>query len=1174
MRKLFCLICTIALTLSLHVSVYAQGRVSLNCENTSLKEVMEVITKQTSLSFAFTNNIDADNIKVNATVNNATVENALKEILEPLGISFRISGKQIILNPVNKTQAASSKQISVSGAITTEDGEPLPGVVVLDLNTNKFVVADVDGNYTINAAPDTKLQFTALGMQNVELAVKGKAILNVVMPTDVLQLDDVIVTGYQTISKERSAASYNVVQGEAVKSSAMSRGSILESLEGTSAGLTIDFRPTSGYKYMVRGLTSINSSMEPLFVLDGVPVGAENVENLLSANDIQSVTVLKDATAVSIWGSRAANGVVVITSKSGGNTNGKISVSYDGSFTMKGKPSMDSYNMMDNETFMKNALEVFMMPEYQTAYSWDIVSKTANGLASLTTYNTPMILPHEQILYDWQRGLISESERDSKLNALAQNDGYGQIRDLFTVNTWNTSHNISVSGGTGKFKVFGSMGYDGRQSNFQTTNDNYKVNLKQQYQIAKWLSWDLTVNASLSKGKEYYEQNFGSSNAYLTTLPYALLQNPDGSWIDYNQYRISPTWLGKIEPELGISTVYHPVEDFKSSVTKTNSIRVRANTGLTVKLIKGLTYEARFQYLKGSTDTEFYIPEDSWYIRNLRILGTAYSTNKQMFPAKGGDLTVTESKQAEYTIRHQLNYNNSFDDNKHQITALAGTEWRESSTNNSKSFVKGYDYQTMSQTLYDITNSRNAFLNYYGGATYPTVDHFANGEQKLRYVSYYGNVAYTAFKKYTLNGSVRIDQSNLFGTDVNSQYKPIGSVGAAWRISEEDFISKVNWIDNLTLRASWGLSGNSPLPTMGGPYDIITPTTHTSFQGESGYKISSPSNKKICWEKTRTWNVGLDFAVLKHRLNGSIDLYHKNTTDLLANKPLNVLTGYSQIFANVGSLENKGIELSLHSTNINTKDFRWNTDFNLSLNKNKVKDYYKSPAQTVQDKIFYGSNTEGYPAGALWGFSWAGLRHEDGVPQVYDKDGNLKYNYLEMTVDDVKYIGTAIPKYSGSLSNRLTYRDFELSALIIFNLGYKMATHNTNLQLSGRFDKNRTTEFDQRWRQPGDEEFTNIPSAFEDPSSTGRNLWYSSYLYAYSDVAYESANYLKLRELTLSYNLPASLCKKLSVGNAQVRVSAHDVFKVVANSKGLDPEVGLYGENYGANYSIGLSINF
>ena len=434
------------------------------------------------------------------------------------------------------------------------------------------------------------------------------------------------------------------------------------------------------------------------------------------------------------------------------------------------------------------------------------------------------------------------------------------------------------------------------------------------------------------------------------------------------------------------------------------------------------------------------------------------------------------------------------------------------------------------------------------------MDYFANSEQKLRYVSYYGNVAYTAFKKYTLNGSVRIDQSNLFGTDVNSQYKPIGSVGAAWRISEENFMKRVNWIDNLTLRVSWGLSGNSPLPTMGGPYDIITPTTHTSFGGQSGYKISSPSNKKICWEKTRTWNVGLDFAVLKHRLNGSIDLYHKNTTDLLANKPLNVLTGYSQIFANVGSLENKGIELSLHSTNITTKDFRWNTDFNLSLNKNKVTDYYRSPAQTVQDKIFYGSNTEGYPAGALWGFSWAGLRHEDGVPQVYDKDGNLKYNYLEMTVDDVNYIGTAIPKYSGSLSNRFTYRDFELSALIIFNLGYKMATTNTNIQLSGRFDKNRTAEFDQRWRKPGDEEFTNVPSAFEDPSSTGRNLWYTGYLYAYSDVAYESANYMKLRELTLAYNLPASLCKKLSIGNAQVRVSAHDVFKVVAN---LAKEMGF-----------------
>ena len=1161
------------LIFGLSASLFAQNRVTLNCKGASLREVMEQIKQQTSLSFAFTDNIDADKIKISATANNADLEGTLNKILAPYGITYRIVGKQIILNPVHKTATAAQKNIAVRGKITSESGEPLPGVVVQDINTNKFVTADLDGNYEISVQPDTKLLFTSIGMQDTELQVRGRAIMNVVMATDVQVLDDVIVTGYQTISKERSAASFNIVQGETVKSSAMSRGSILESLEGTAAGLTIDFRPTSGYKYVVRGLTSINSSNVPLFVLDGVPVDAENVESLLSANDIQSVTVLKDATAVSIWGSRAANGVVVITSKSGGNTNGKITVSYDGSFTMKGKADIDGYNMMDNQTFMKNALEVFQMPEYQEAYPWGVVSAAANGL-SMTTYNAPMILPHEEILYDWQRGLISSDVRDSRLAAMAKNDGYGQVMDLMTVNTWNTSHNISVSGGTGKFKIFGSVGYDGQQSGFHKSNDTYKINLRQSYQIFKWLNWDMTINASMSKAKEKYEANFSEGNSYLTRLPYAMLQNADGSWVDYNQYIMAPLWRDKIEPELGISTIYNPVVDFNKTALKTDALRVRANTAFTAKIIKGLTYELRFQYLRGTSNQEFYIPEDTWHIRNLRILGTAYSTNKQMFPAKGGDFTVTENKQSDYTIRHQINYNNSFNQDKHQITALAGTEWRESSTNAYKSFIKGYDYQTMAQTQYDITNSRNAFLNYFGGATYPTVDGFSTGESKLRYVSYYGNLAYTALKKYTLNASIRIDQSNLFGTDVNNQYKPLGSIGAAWRISEEKFMSDINWIDNLTLRASWGLSGNSPLPSMGGPFDIIGATTHTSFKGEQGFKITTPSNKMICWEKTRTWNIGLDFSVLSRRLNGSVDFYHKNTTDLLANKPLNVLTGYSSIFANVGSLENKGIEVSLHSTNINGKDFIWTTDFNFSLNNNKVKDYYKAPSQTVQDKVFYGSQTEGYPIGALWGFKWAGLRHEDGVPQVYDKDGNIKYNYQEMKVDDVQYIGTAVPKYSGSLLNRFSFKDFELSALIIFNLGYKIATSNTNIQLSGRFDKNRTAEFDQRWRKPGDEEFTNVPSAFEDPKSTGRALWYSGYVYQYSDVAYESGSYMKLRELSLSYNLPKSVCKKLSIGNAKVRVSAHDLFKVVANSKGIDPEIGIYGEDYGANYSFGLSINF
>lgn len=480
----------------------------------------------------------------------------------------------------------------------------------------------------------------------------------------------------------------------------------------------------------------------------------------------------------------------------------------------------------------------------------------------------------------------------------------------------------------------------------------------------------------------------------------------------------------------------------------------------------------------------------------------------------------------------------------------------------------------MTNTSYDITAANGFFMNYFGDYAYVQADESSQSENVLRYVSYYGNLAYTFRNKYSINGSARIDQSNLFGTDVNSQYKPIGSVGLSWRIKEEKFMQSADWVNNLTLRASWGHSGNSPLPTMGGPYDIIgVYVGGSNFENNNGYVIKSPSNKKIGWEKTRTWNLGVDFSFLNYRINGALDLYHKKTTDLLSDKALNILTGYSSIYANVGSLENQGIELSLNTVNIQSKEFTWTSNLNISYNKNKVLEYYKVPTTELWEKIYYGKYTEGYAAGAIWGIRWAGLRHEDGVPQAYDAEGNIHYDYYELDANDAYYLGTSVPKWSGSFTNTFSYKGFDLTAMFIFNLGHKMSVYGYT-SLSGRLNYNRSSDLDNRWRKPGDEEHTIIPSAYEDPYYANRDAWGSSSLFGDSDVMYDSASYAKLRELTLSYNLPKKACDKLRIQGMRFRVTGHDLLKIVANSRGIDPEIGLGADSYGAYWSAGLSINF
>lgn len=1173
MRRAVCLLCILAVTGSL---AFAQSKVTLNCKGVSLRNVMTQINQQTSLSFAFSDSINPDKIMISVEEKNSDLDTILKKILTPYGITYKIVGKQIILSK-SKAEKSSVKsntggKIKVSGVVRDDTGATLPGVVVKDTNSEQYAIADDNGFYEITVPSDTKLSFQSFGYKDYEVNINGKSALDITLSSNIEELDNVVITGYQTISKERSAASYSIIKGDNVKSSAMSRGSILESLEGTAAGLTVNTANDATSKYLVRGITSINSNQEPLFVLDGVAVSTDDVEKLLSANDIASVTVLKDATAVSIWGSRAANGVIVITSKAGNNTNGRINVSYDGNFTYKGRPSIKYYDLMDSKTFVKNALEVFENPDYQEAYSWKTITNTTKGLY-IMGYDTPVVFPHEQILYDWKRGVISQDERDKRLNVLANQDGYSQYNDLMMTDMWNTSHNVSVSGGTDRLKIFGSLGYEGSQGNFHNKDNTYKINVKQEYKITKWLNWNLTLNVSHSENKSYtdYLNLINFSNPYSGMLPYAMLKNSDGSWADYNVYRMQESDRQRIEKDLDISTVYHPVEDFFKSFVKVKDTRFRANTALKADIWKGISYEVRFQYMRGALNSENYIPGDTWSVRHDRINATT-SDLKQILPKMGGDFTVDNNFTTDWTIRNQISYNSSFKGNEHQITALLGTEWRENKSKGYNSYERGYDYQTMTNTSYDITAANGFFMNYFGDYGYVNVDRTDQSENVLRYVSYYGNLAYTFKNRYSINGSARIDQSNLFGTDVNSQYKPIGSVGVSWRMKEENFLKNVGWINSLTTRLSWGHSGNSPLPTMGGPYDIIGVYVGGSiFSNNNGYVIKSPSNKKIGWETTRTWNVGVDFSFLNYRIDGSIDLYHKKTKDLLSDKALNVLTGFSSIYANVGSLENKGVELSLHTANIQTKDFAWSSTLNLSYNKNKILDYYQVPTTTLWNKIYYGEYTEGYPAGAIWRVKWAGLRHEDGVAQAYDKDGNIQYDYNKLTADDAYCMGTTVPKWSGSFTNTLSYKGFDLTAMIIFNLGHKMCVYSSP-SLKGRLNYNRSNEFDNRWRQPGDEEHTIIPSAYEDPTNSGRGVYDG--IFGYADALYQSASYAKLRELTLSYSLPKHICDKLKMQSVKVRLTGHDIFKIVANDKGVDPEVGLNNYNYGTYCSVGLSINF
>ncbi|MDR2473302.1 MAG: SusC/RagA family TonB-linked outer membrane protein [Tannerella sp.] len=1120
---------------------------------------------------------ELDRYKVTVEIKDKTAPEAVDALLKGLPLEKSVNGKYIAVRRSRQMRDAATTQQSdnqreISGVVITSDREPLMGVNIREAGSTVGVITGIDGRFSIKTSNNEKLVFSYIGFETVEMKAKNGMI--VTMNEDVALLGDVVVTGYQVISKERAAGAYSIVRGSEVKESAQARGSILESLEGMTAGFTVNMSNDAVSKYLVRGLTSINSSQEPLFVLDGVPLSGADMEALITANEVASITVLKDATAVSIWGSRAANGVVVIVTRNGSNTNGRVNLAYDGNITFKGKVDLDYFNLMNSATFIKNARERFEAADYQSSYP--IGDMETNRLLWSSAY-AQVLYPHEGPLYAHLKGDISADERDRQLALLSGLNGYKSYQDEFMTNPWMQNHTVTLSGGTDKLSVIGSIGYEGRTGDYHNTDDTYKLNFKQNFKLFKWLNWDLIINAAYTDNKSYVNPlaYYNTNLAIKNLLPYTVLQN-DGIKTNFNTLYFSPEQIADKSLTYGIGTDFYPVEDFFNSTVKTNSMKIRANTGLKIDLPAGLGYEVRFSYLRSSANTEQYIPQETWAIRSA-CLNAVTPDKEQLLPNKGGDYTVTDGFDYDRTLRNQLTFNCNFNDFKHQITALAGMEHRESKTRGYSMFERGYDYQTMTQTYYDITAVRNfKTANIWGEIPYVEYDNMRQTEIVLRYVSYYANVAYTFNRKYSINGNIRIDQSNLFGTDVNNQYKPIGSAGLAWNIKNEDFMKNLATVSALTLRLGYGHSGNSPLPDAGGPYNIIEPYT-SGITNVSGYRLSTPANRKLSWEKTRTWNVGLDFAFLKHRLNGTLDIYNKRTTNLLGNQSLNGITGFKSVYANVGELLNKGFEISLKSHNIATPYFNWYTSLMLSYNKNEVVDYYLEPT-TSAGTMLTRHYVEGYPAGALFALKWAGLRHEDGAAQAYDKDGKPQADYNLLTADDTHYAGTIIPKWTGTLVNKLNYRNFDLSFMFVFNAGHHLRTA-PYMPFDGRFLTNRLNDYDLRWRQPGDEANTDVPSAYDDISNTGRSRLRGTDIYIYGDNLVQSAAFVKLRELAVGYSLPRAACSILHAQSLRFRIAGHNLWRWVANDKNIDPEAfSLYtgdrATQYGAYFSIGLSANF
>lgn len=1149
----FCLFLSATNVLQASAVVNAQNvKVDLIMENASLAQVFWELEKKTDIVFFFSVEDVTGVNGLHLNYKNEELEKVLKHLLKGTELDYEITHEVVVIRKREKTPpspALQAKKRTLKGIVKGPDGETLPGVTIMVKGTLTGTATVADGSFelTTDDKPGLTLLFSFIGMKTREVAIDARNEWEITLETATNDLEEVIITGYQRISKERATGSFSVVTPKEIENKMETN--LMSRLEGQVAGL-VQYKSDVS----IRGISTVYGTKAPLYVVDGVPYEGDMAA--LNPSDIQNVTVLKDATAASIYGARAANGVIVITTKSG--REGKTRITYNGSVSFQPTPDMGYLKLMNSEQLIGLKRDLFN--DYHAQY---------NQLNKRTSIDEVT-----ELFYLQENGTISEDELQQKLEAYRHRNNRSQIKDELLRTAMTHQHNVALSGGTEKFRYMASVNYLGHKPYEKARNDDrLGFNLKNDIRFFSWLSANLGVAGSFTQDKGH---NGLTGISLLTSQPsYQMLKNEDGkaaAWrngkSDYELQRL--TALG-LEDE-----TYRPLDELRRQKYNNKSAYYKIQLGIDLKLMKGL--DANLLYQTESKDyrnVQTYAA-NSYYVRSM--VNNAAQINRDNGAItynvpQGTQIYETRGDMRSYTLRAQLNFNRTFKE-KHNIVALLGTERRAIKKTTSAAYRMGFDENTLGYKPVDIKQlgiGINGTESLTGKYSWQDKNYNKFTETEDRYVAFYGNASYTYNERYAVTGSIRIDQSNLFGQDPKYMWKPLWSVGGSWFASQEDFLKEISWLNRLAFRLTYGINGNVSKQTT--PFMTIQDMGYSDWKQGFSSSVKTPPNPQLRWEKTAVTNAGIDFSFWKGRLSGSFDYYNRKSTDLLGDLKVDITTGWTSIKLNYGSLKNTGIELSLSSINLQLKDFNWRTNLNFSYNKNKIIEL-TNKTQTAWNYVSENVNTMNHPMYGLYSYRWAGLNPENGDPLVYDAEGNKvsAINDKEALV----YSGTTRPPYSASMTNTLRYKGIGLSFMFIYNGGHVMRDAVATY-LGATVGANIYRGSLNYWKNPGDERIKNMaPRANRLATKEKQQLWYAA------DTHILKADYIKLRDITLSYELPKSLLGKLAVQSVTVRAQARNIWWWAANDSGIDPEAyttSTYGRGArtlpeAPTYMVGLSVGF
>ena len=1164
-----------------HVSAngLAQQKISLSEKKATLEKIFKEIRKQSGYDFLYINEQLQAAPKVDVKITDASLDEALRAVLKNTQLTYSIQDKTIVIRP--KPQAtppvrameSAPATIDVHGVVKDETGKPAAGVAIRVKGLNKGTTTNDNGEFTLSGVDDKAvLIVSAVNIEPREIALNGSTTISVVVKTKTSLLEEVAVvnTGYQTIRKEiMTGAATTVTSAELEK---RYTPNILNNLEGHAPGLV-----TYNGSTTIRGVSTINASRTPLYVVDGLPIDG-SIANI-NPYDVESVTVLKDAAAAAIYGARAANGIIVITTKKAKDH--RTTVVANSNVTVTGKPNI-SYNLLTP------AQQVDLESGYYNYY-YKNVAGAANLTATNITNGNP-ITPVQYACYQLAQGLITQSDVDARLAGFKQNDFRKQFTDNALLKNILQQYDVAIRTDGNKFNS--SLIIDYKNSNTGIINAyDRQLNIfyKGSYQMAKWLDINFGVNTILGQTKSS-NSNFATSGTNVS--PYMQLVDANGNRVyyttgDYNMYNTTAASMPQN------SMLVNHLDELGLDARKVNQQNGRYFVNLNARIIPGLIFSPQFQYENTVSNSAAYSEQQSYIVRYLDNVyfkvpqATTPVTYANLLPLNGGKLATSNSSSNSWTARGQLNYRRQF--GKSIIDVIGGIEFRQIETKGTNGLLLGYDDQLQNQSTSTVSfpalfaysiattfkpgfNTANLFNTYISNqiGLIPETIHRNN--------SGYGNATYTYDKKYVAFGSYRVDYADVFGLDKKFRGKPLWSSGLAWNVSNESFMKQVNWVDFLKLRVSYGVTGN----IVTGVNSFLTANSTLPPNSVTNAPVSvvtSAANPALRWEKSTTPNVGIDFALFNNRLTGSLDWYRKTSTDLLFTTRIDPSEGFTSQIINNGGLVNNGIELMLNYSWLKpvSKDgLAWSSTLSLSHNKNKIT--YVDAVSVLPAQLVGGGYNVGYPVNSLFSYQYKGL-NTVGQPQWLKADGTL--TTVALTGGDlsaVTYSGGTDPVDVIGLTNTVYYKGFSLNILAVYYGGQYMRANAPDVYGSGAAYGGMPSYLLNSWT-PG-KTTTDIPGFGQYAPGTyaGTSVVPSSYLIN-SDTYVRPADFIKIRSVVLGYQLPQKWTDKLGAKNVRLTFQLNNPKALwVKNSIAADPETvnpvtGTGGASIPTSYVFGINFN-